>query len=106
MQPADDEESRAATVTLRETGECLFDLSAKEGPRLRSIAYGSRACTDMEKLFHSFVGEGACGRWAISQNRKFLWGNHFYWMCDCKAMREILEYDGTIAMISRWAQEL
>jgi hypothetical protein len=106
MQPSDDEESRPATVTLRETGECLFDLSAKEGPRLRPIAYGSQACTDMEKLFHSFVGEGACGRWAISQNRKFLWGNHFYWMCDCKAMREILEYDGAIAMISRWAQEL
>jgi hypothetical protein len=105
MQPAMDEDSQRAVKELKDTGECKFDLSIK-GPRLNPVAYGSRGCSDMERLFHSFVGEAACGRWAISQNRKFLWGNHFYWMCDCKAIREILEYDGTIAMISRWAQEL
>jgi hypothetical protein len=52
------------------------------------------------------VGEAACGRWGISQNRKFLWGNAFYWLCDCSAMCEILEYDGPIHQIRRWAQEL
>ena len=105
MQPANDDDSRTAMETLKETGECLFNLTTS-GPRLQAVAYGSRSCTDMEKLFHSFVGEAACGRWAIGQNRRFLWGNHFYWMCDCRAMKEVLEYDGTIAMVSRWAQEL
>ena len=33
-------------------------------------------------------------------------GAHFYWICDCIAMKEILEYDGEIHMICRWAQEL
>ena len=105
MQPADDEESKRATAQLLETGECVFDLS-KNGARLRPVAFGSRACSDMERLYHSFVGEVACGRWAISQNRQYLWGNKFYWLCDCSAVQEILEYDGTIPMICRWSQEL
>jgi hypothetical protein len=105
MQPARDEDSQAAVATLKETEDCLFDLKAG-GPRLQPIAYGSRSCTIAEKTFHSFVGEAACGRWAIGQNRKFLWGTRFYWMCDCNAIKEILEYEGNIAMVSRWAQEL
>ena len=31
---------------------------------------------------------------------------HFYWICDCFAIKKILEYDGSIPMICRWAQEL
>ena len=31
---------------------------------------------------------------------------HFYWICDCKSMSEVLEYDGNIAMVYRWAQEV
>ena len=27
-------------------------------------------------------------------------------MCDCKVIKEVLEYDGTISMVCRWAQEL
>ena len=105
MQPADDEESIKATKLLRETGECLFDLT-RGGARLRPTGFGSRCCVPKEKKYHSFVGEAACGRWAISQNRRFLWGTHFYWMCDCKAIKEILDYNGPIAMMCRWAQEL
>lgn len=105
MQPANDDDSRTAMETLKETGECLFDLTSS-GPRLRAVANGSRSCIDMEKLFHSFVGEAARGRWVIGQNRRFLWGNHFYWMCDYRAMKEVLAYDGTIAIVSQWAQEL
>ena len=105
MQPADDDESIAATKILLETGECLFDLT-KNGARLRPTGFGSRACLPQESKYHSFVGEAACGRWAIGQNRKYLWGVRFWWMCDCKAVREILEYSGVIDMICRWAQEL
>lgn len=36
----------------------------------------------------------------------YLWGTYFYWMCDCIVMKEILEYDGVIYMICRWAQDL
>ena len=105
MQPADDEQSIAASMTLSSGGKCLFELS-KNGARLQPIAFGSRACTGLERKFHSFVGEAACGRWAISQNRMYLWGSHFYWMCDCAAVKEILDYDGNISMVCRWAQEL
>ena len=105
MQPADDPTSIAATKTLLSGGKCLFDLT-KSGARLQPISFGSRACTGLERRYHSFVGEAACGRWAISQNKLYLWGSHFYWMCDCVAVKEALEYDGNISMVCRWAQEL
>ena len=77
MQPADDDASVKATDTLKNTGEFLFDLDM-EGPRLKPIKYGSRACTTSKKWFHSFIGKAAAGRWGIGQNRTFLWGNFFY----------------------------
>jgi len=77
IQPADDDASVKATATLKKIGEFLFDLDM-EGPRLKPIKYGSRACTTSEKWFHPFIGEAAAGRWGIGQNRKFLWGNFFY----------------------------
>ena len=105
MQPDDSEKSKAATTLLLTKGINQFDATM-DGPRLIPVRFGSRACLDKEKWFHSFVGEGACGRWGIAQNRKFLWGTHFYWLCDCAAVKEILDYDGPITMIKRWAQEL
>jgi len=59
-----------------------------------------------EQHFHSFVGETACGHWAIGQLKKYLWGVHFYWMTDCMAIKEILEYEGPIHQVKRWVQEL
>jgi len=44
--------------------------------------------------------------WAIGHNRKYLWGSEFYWLCDCSGVKEILEYDGPIHQVRRWAQEL
>ena len=105
MQPADDSDSQQATKLLMETGQCLFDLN-KDGPRLRLIQFGSRSCTGFEHKYHSFVGEAAAVRWTISQNRHYLWGNNFWLVCDCIAIKEILEYEGTISQIYCWAQEL
>ena len=105
MQPASDKVSLDAAKKMGTTNECLFDLT-KQGPRLQPIAYGSRSCTDMEKHFHSFVGEIGCGRWAFAQNKRYLWGAHFYWICDCSAVKEVLEYKGTIHMVCRWSQEM
>ena len=105
VQPANDVESLAASKILTTTGECKFDLS-KNGARLKPIAFGSRSCTIIEKCFHSFTGEAASGQWSIGQNRRYLWGCHFWWMCDCSAIKEILEYSGTMPMVCRWAQEL
>ena len=105
MHPASNPESIVATQLLCKTGECVFDIT-KSGARLQPVLFGSRCCTGLERQYHSFVGEAACGRWAISKNRRYLWGMHFYWLCDCKPVSEILEYDGTISMISWWAQEL
>ena len=92
MQPADDKESIKTMKNLACTGICLFDLS-KNGARLKPITFGSRSCTINEKYFHSFTGEAACGRWSIDQNRRFLWGCHFWWICDYSIVKEVLEYD-------------
>ena len=77
MQPADDDEFVVATKHLISGGNCLFDLIMK-GARLRPIAFGSRSDTGLERKYHSFVGETACGRLALSQNRIYLWDSHFY----------------------------
>ena len=61
MQPVDDIESTKATKSLFKCGECMFDLS-KDGARLRLVRFGSRACTDFEQKYHSFVGEAPSGR--------------------------------------------
>ena len=82
-----------------------FDTSIM-GPHLRPILFGSRRCTPKEQHFHSFVGEAACGRWAIGQLRKYIWGTHFYWIMDCIALREFINYDGPIHQVRRWTQEL
>ena len=41
------------------------------------IRFGSCSRTEQECHYNAFVGEAGCGRWAISQKRKFLWGSEF-----------------------------
>ena len=90
MQPDNSPESLAALLYLESTGECIFDCKHSV-PRLIPIIFNSRTNLDHEKDYHSFVGERACGRWAISRLHKYLWGTLFYWLCDCNAIKEILE---------------
>ena len=104
LMQADDTSQSVATVQLLEgKGECAFDLSLG-GPRLRLVFFGSRSDQPFEIHYHSFVGEVACGRWAISFCRRYLWGK-FYWIFDCIAVKEILEYTGSIHQLHRWSQE-
>ena len=84
----------------------MWIWARKNSACLKSVAFGSRSCNDNEHNFYLFMGEGAFGCWAISQNRKYLWGCHFYWLCDCSEIKEILGYNGSIPMICRWVQEL
>ena len=105
MPSAEDYKSTKAVAHLDSTGECLFDMDLN-GAWLKPVSYGSRECTDMERKFQIFVGETAAGWWVIGSNHIYLWGCHFYWMCDCKAIEEIIEYTGNIAMIQRCTQEL
>ena len=34
------------------------------------------------------------------------YGGIFYWICDCIAVREILDYTGSIHQLRRWSREL
>ena len=77
MKADESPQSLAALTLLEATGECTFDLSL-DGPRLRPVFFGSRSNRNFEVQYHSFVGEVACGRWAISCCRKYLWGKKFY----------------------------
>ena len=36
----------------------------------------------------------------------YLWDIHFGWICDCSAVKEVLDYKGTTPMVFFWAQEL
>ena len=105
MQPNDSSYSIAAMKYLVDTGECLFDLSL-DGPRLRPVLFGSRSNLPYESDYHSFVGEIACRQWSIAACRKYLWGTQFYWLYDCIAVKEVLEYNGSTYQLKRWSQEL
>ena len=96
--------SRQTTYNLLNNDEYTFDLSKCSAP-LRPVRFWSRVWTDFERKHYLLVGEAASGRWTISQNRHYLWDNNFWWMCDCAAVKEILEYEGNISQICRWAQE-
>jgi hypothetical protein len=87
MQPDDSGASKVALALLCSDGICNFDVTIS-GARLRPICFGSRSCTEHERHYHSFVGEAGCGGWSISQNRKFLWGSEFFWLCDCSPSRK------------------
>jgi len=105
MQPADDEVSKKASEKLCAGHGCDFDL-AMTGPRLQPFHCGMRACRGTEQHYHSFVGESAALRWAIAKNKNYLWGSRFYCLCDMKSLDKLLEYDGPIHCLRRWAQDL
>ena len=105
MQPANDDESTNAIKELHANGTCLFDLTP-DGPRLLPVQFGSRSCTTIESKLHSFLGEVATVRWAIGHLKRYLWGNHFWLLCDCISVKAILEYTGSITVVMQWAQEL
>ena len=67
--------------------------------------FGSRSNLPYESDYHSFVGEIECGRWSIAACRKDIWGTQFYWIYDYIAVKEVLEYNGSI-QLKRWSQEL
>ena len=70
------------------------------------VLFNSHSNLVHEKDHHSFVDEIACGRWAIFTSPEIFMGYIFYWMFDCNAIKEIIEYDGSIHQLKRWTQEL
>ena len=105
MQPANNTAAQEALALLQAGGDNLFDTMI-QGARLRPVRFGSRKCTRRESFLHSFFGEAGAGRWSMGQCRRYLWGAHFYWFCDCKDVQAILFYEGPIHALSRLAQEL
>ena len=79
MQADESSQSLVALKLLEDTGEYTFGFSL-DGPRLHPVFFGSRSNQTFEVHNHSFVGEVACRRAAISCCRKYLWGKKFYWI--------------------------
>jgi hypothetical protein len=105
LQPTNEEAGKMCIEAIEKKDMESFDKMISEC-KLHPVRFGSRRCTEPESHLHSFTGEIASGRWSIAANKKFLWGKHFYWICDCNAVKEVLEYDGNIHQIRRWSQEL
>ena len=57
---------------VESTSECLFDCK-RSGSCLLPVIFNYRTNLDHERYYHSFVGEIACGRWAISRLRTHSW---------------------------------
>jgi hypothetical protein len=105
MQPDGSEVSMKAMAALKAGEDNAFD-TAMTGARLQPIKFGSRKCTESEQHYHSMVGESACGRWAFGKCRRYLFGAHFFWMCECDAVKKLFEYDEPIPQLKRRGQEM
>ena len=90
MQPKDSDAAATATALIQpgDPSSVTFD-SALTSARLQPVHSGSRRCSPTEADYHSFVGEVAAGRWAFSCVTPYIWGTHFWWVCDCNAIKEI-----------------
>ena len=89
-----------AITHLESTSEFIFDFTPS-GPRLIPDLFNSRINLNHETHYYSFVGKIACGRWSISQLRKYLWGTLFYWLYGCNIIKEIIEYNCSIHQLKR-----
>ena len=69
MQPDNYKESHQVEQPIIKNEECT-SYPTKNGARLQPICLGYIAWTETEKVFHSFNGKVASGRWGIRQNRK------------------------------------
>ena len=78
MQADNTSQSVAVVQLLKGKDECASDLSL-DGLRLRPVLFGSRFNQSFERHYHSFVGEIACGRWAISCCRRSEGNLGVYW---------------------------
>ena len=107
MQPEDSTAASSAISQLSagDPSSVSFDKTLTSA-RLQPIYSASRRCSDSEADYHSFVGEIAAGRWAFSCVNQYLWGAHFYWICDCNGVSKIATYSGPSHQLRRWAQEL
>ena len=107
MQPEDSDAARLllSTINPSDPSTVQFDLTI-EGARLQPVFCASRRCSPTEAHYHSFVGETAAGRWAFSVTNSYIWGTHFYWICDCNAVSKIAEYHGPSHQLRRWSQEM
>ena len=105
IQPDDSLDYIVAIKYLANTSECLFDHSL-DGPRLSPVLLGSRSNLSYESNYHSFVGEVVYGRCKIAACRKYLWDSQLYYLCDCNAVKEVLEYHDSIHQLKRWSQKL
>ena len=102
MKTGDDKVSRQASKLCIKKLQCQLYLT-KHGARIQLIDFESCVCTDMEIKFTSFTGESASGVWGIEKNTNYLWGTILLDMC-WYAIKENLEYEGTIPIIYCFAQ--
>jgi len=105
LQADQTEEAEEAMRKEVESGKCEFD-KAISGLRLRPVAFISRICKGKERDYHSYVGEAACGRWAMRKFRQWLTGKEFTWITDCSGLTKFFEGTSDIThTIQRWRLE-
>ena len=104
MQLDNSLESITAIKHLDSTDGRLFDLTLFN-PCLKPVLFNSLSNIFHENNYHSFVGDGACSRWVISRLCKYLWGIFFYWLCDCNAIKDILQCNGSVYQLKQWTKE-
>jgi len=105
MQPDISEEFHIVLQKSENIGEYDLDLSLR-GSRLRPIASSSLYCKDYEVNYHGFVGEIRVGSVSITKLHKCFRGTFLYWMTDCNAISEVLEYTQTVYQLRHWSQKL
>jgi hypothetical protein len=104
-QPGNDPSSLAAMHREMAGGDCEF-LLPNSKLLLHPVAFGCRRTRGNETRFHSHLGEGFAGDWAINKIRHMIFGQEFTWVTDCYDLCFILSYDDNNPTILRLQMRL
>jgi hypothetical protein len=75
-------------------GDSTLPDKTRKGLHLHPIVFISqRPTTKSELSWHSYVGEAACGRWAMQKFKKWLLGRPFAWLADCSGLKRFFDSD-------------
>jgi hypothetical protein len=104
-QPGNNDAS-TAVMDAYQRGSDFNLLATSSAAVLHLVAFGARRSCGNKVHFHSHLGEGFAGDWAINKCRHMLFGQRFVWATDCYMIKFILSYDGTNPAILRLQMQL
>ena len=104
-QPASDEATLKAVQDYPD-GKGFSFMTRSSSAVHHPVCFGARRSSGNEVRLHSHLGKGFAGDYAINKCNHMLFGQRFFWVTDCYAIKFILSYKGGNSAILRLQMRL